>query len=68
MAQKFDEGKIEGEKIGLKKGEKTALLKVVKNMLKQGLEIQSIEKMTGLSKKEIESLKENSVHEVHPSP
>jgi predicted transposase/invertase (TIGR01784 family) len=70
MAQKFDEGKIEGEKAGLEKGkvegkiegEKTALLKVAKNMLKQGLETQSIERMTGLSKKEIESLKESAVH------
>lgn len=45
MDQKFDEGKIEGKK------------EIATNMLKQGFDIFQIEKITGLSKKEIESLK-----------
>ena len=45
MAQKFDEG----EKLGIEKGEKAALLKVAKNLLKQGLSIQNIKTITGLS-------------------
>lgn len=61
MAQKFDEGKAEGEASGIIKGkaegEKKALLKVAKNLLKQGVGIQIITAVTGLSQKEIESLK-----------
>lgn len=69
LAQKVDEGvkigreqgiKIgiekgieKGEKIGIEKGEKAAFLKVAKNMLKQGLKIQYIQKVTGLSKQQI---------------
>jgi predicted transposase/invertase (TIGR01784 family) len=42
-----------GEKIGIEKGEKAAFLKAAKNMLKQGLKIQDIQKATGLSKQQI---------------
>jgi predicted transposase/invertase (TIGR01784 family) len=52
----IEKGKMEGEKMGIEKGKKVALLKVAKNLLKQGLNIQEIQKVTGLSKKDIESL------------
>ncbi len=57
LEYKFDEGKMvgleKGEKIGIEKGEKMALLKVAKNLLKQGLKVQEIQIVTGLSKKDI---------------
>lgn len=60
MLQKFDEGEkrgIEkGEKIGIEKGEKIAMLKVAKNMLKQGIDIQYIKNATGLSTEEINEI------------
>lgn len=73
LAQKFDEGKIEGEQIGIEKGravgrkegEKAAMLKVAQNMLKQGQEIQNVIMLTGLSKEEIASLKVNIPHNLH---
>jgi predicted transposase/invertase (TIGR01784 family) len=43
-----------GEKIGIEKGKKAALLEVAKSMLEQGLKIETIEAITGLSKEEIE--------------
>lgn len=49
LAQKF----YEGEKLGIEKGEKAALLKVAKNLLKQRLSIQDIKTITDLSEDEI---------------
>jgi predicted transposase/invertase (TIGR01784 family) len=48
MAQQFDEGKIEGSIESEKK--------IVKNMLDQGMAIESIITLTGLSKERVESL------------
>jgi predicted transposase/invertase (TIGR01784 family) len=48
MEQKFDEGMAQGEK--------SALIKVAKNMLEQGMNLQAIQNFTGLSQSEIESL------------
>lgn len=56
MTQKFDEGKIAGEKIGIEKGEKIALLKIARKMLDQKSDIKDIQMITGLSQAEIESL------------
>lgn len=53
MAQKFDEGKAEG----LAEGEKSAQIKIAKKLLKQGLKVDQIKLITGLSKDEIKSLK-----------
>ncbi len=46
-----------GEKIGIEKGKKIGLIKAAKNLLEQGLEINSIIAATGLSEHEIEFLK-----------
>ena len=46
-----------GEQIGIQKGEKTASLRIAKNLLKQGLKVQEIQKITGLSKQEIASIR-----------
>jgi len=50
-----------GEKLGIEKGEKLGIEKgiekMAKNMLKQGFKVIDIQKITGLSKKEILSLK-----------
>lgn len=47
-----DEGKKEGEKEGIKKGKEL----VVKNALKEGVDLLLIEKLTGVSKQEIEKI------------
>lgn len=49
MAYQFDEGKAEGAR--------EALFAVAKEIIKQGLEVKDIMKMTNLSQKEIDSLK-----------
>ncbi len=57
-------GLLKGEAIGLKKGRKEGLQKgrekerfdIAKTMLSEGLDIQLISKMTGLTEKEIKSL------------
>ncbi len=53
-------GRKEGRKEGLQKGEAIGLKKgreaVAKTMLSEGLDIQLISKVTGLSEKEIKSL------------
>jgi len=50
------EGIKEGEKVGLKKGEKQAKIEIAKNLL-DILDIETISKKTGLSIEEIEKLK-----------
>ena len=47
----------DGEKAGLEKGEKSAKDEIVKNMLKENMDIETIMKLTGLTKEEIEELK-----------
>ncbi len=57
-------GLLKGEAIGLKKGRKEGLQKgaekkavdIAKTMLSEGLDIQLISKMTGLTEKEIKKL------------
>ena len=52
----FDDGLIKGEKAGIIKGKKAGIIETAKKMLKDGLNINSIAKYTGLSKEEIENL------------
>ena len=53
LAQKFDEGEKMGIEKGIEKGTQSTLLKVAKDMLKQGFSIEAIKAITGLSEKEI---------------
>lgn len=53
-----EEGKIEGEKIGIKKGERKRNIQIAINLLKNGVDISIIEASTGLNRAEIEALKE----------
>lgn len=61
MEWAMDNGLEKGLKKGLKKGqeqgERQKALDIAKNMLKEGLEIKLISKVTGISEKEITSLK-----------
>lgn len=53
---KFEQGIQQGEQ----RGEKKTLIKVVHNMLKQGLNIQNISSATGLNAKEIKRIQEET--------
>lgn len=53
MAQKFDEGKAEGEQIGIEKEK----IEIAKTMLQKSMDAQTIAEITGLLIEEIESLK-----------
>ena len=49
-------GAKEGEKRGEERGEKNASIEIAKKMKKENFDISTIEKLTGLSKEEIEKL------------
>ena len=49
--------KVEGEKIGIEKGEKRKAIETAKNFLKMGLSIEQVAQGTGLTISEIEKLK-----------
>jgi len=51
------EGIVEGEKVGIEKGEKQAKIEIAKNSLSLGLDIETISKLTGLSIEEIKQIK-----------
>ena len=53
----FEEGKEKGRKEGKIEGKREEKIEIVKKMLKEKLPIEMIEKLTGLSKEEIEKLK-----------
>ena len=53
----FEEGKEKGRKEGKIEGKREEKIKIVKKMLKEKLSIEMIEKLTGLSKEEIEKIK-----------
>jgi len=57
----IEKGKKEGIKEGMEKGkaegEKNKAIEIAKNSLKQGLDMKTIETITGLSKEEIEKLR-----------
>ena len=54
-----EEGREEGLKEGLKKEEKKSKIEIAKNMLKEGLDIILISKLSGLTIKEIEDINNN---------
>jgi predicted transposase/invertase (TIGR01784 family) len=57
-AARWEQGFYEsGRKEGIKEGEKDKAIEMAKNSLKEGLSIESISKLTGLPKEEIEKLK-----------
>lgn len=53
----LEDGFNEGMQKGIKEGGKLKQKEIAKNMIKNGIQINDIVKMTGLSKKEIENLK-----------
>ena len=52
-----EEGREIGREEGLKEGEKNKSIEIAKNMLKEGLDVNLISKLSGLSFNEIENLK-----------
>jgi predicted transposase/invertase (TIGR01784 family) len=52
-----EEGKKEGKKEGREEGERKKALDIAKKMIKKGMDIETIEEFTGLTKKEIVELK-----------
>ena len=52
----YDDGKIEGEEIGIEKGNIEGKLEIAKNLKDNGIDIEILIKSTGLLKKEIEEL------------
>lgn len=48
----------EGLKEGLKQGLKEGVSSIIKNMLQKGIEVNEIKELTGVSKKEIEQIKQ----------
>ena len=52
-----EEGVQEGIKIGKEDGIREGVKNIAKNMKKEGIEVDTIERLTGLSKEEIENLK-----------
>ena len=49
----------EGKKVVLEEGKKAEKIKVTQELLKIGMEIEQIEKVTQLTKEEIENIKKN---------
>jgi len=60
------DGIVEGKKVGIEKGKKEGKKEgkwdVVKNSLKEGLPIKTIERITGFSMEEISQFKKNLSH------
>ena len=52
----IEQGRAEGEAIGLKKGAAHEKREIAKNMRKEGIAKEVIEKITGLSAEEVEEL------------
>ena len=52
----LSEGRSEGEAIGLKKGAAQKQREIAKSMIKEGIAIEIIKKVTGLSADEVEEL------------
>ena len=53
------EGKKEGKKVGKKEGELKEKIRIVTNMLKEKINIEMIQKITGIDKEEIEMIEKN---------
>ena len=54
------EGKKEGKKEGVKQGKLKEKIKIVTNMLKEKFNIETIQKITGINKEEIEKIAQNN--------
>ena len=57
------EGIKEGKKAGLEEGKKAEKIKVTQELLKLGMEIEQIEKVTQLTKEEIEDIKKDIIRQ-----
>ena len=53
----FERGESRGKIIGFEEGKRKLKEKIVKNMLRENVDINFISKITGLSKEEIEKIK-----------
>ena len=58
MKNARDEGRNEGERIGLSKGENKAKLEIAQNLLKLGIDVKDIQKATGLTRRRTRKNKE----------
>ena len=56
----IEEGRIEGRAEGIEEGSKQKAYEIAKKMLKKGNSIEDIYDITGLSKEEIEELREEN--------
>ena len=56
----YKDGYKNGEEKGIKKGMKEGIKKTAQNMLKENVNVELISKVTGLSKEEIEKMKEEN--------
>ena len=56
----IEEGRIEGRAEGIEEGSKQKAYEIAKKMLKKGNSIEDIYDITGLSKEEIEKLREEN--------
>ena len=56
ISQGLSRGRKEGKEEGIKYGERKQKIKIVKNMLKSNLSIETIMDVTGATKKEIEEI------------
>ena len=57
IGQAKKEGIEEGKAEGKEEGKAEGILEIAKNMLKDGMKLETVTKYTGLSKKELEELK-----------
>lgn len=56
-ASGYNDGKEEGIKVGIKRGEKNKAIEIATNMLKEEIDLEIIIRITGLSKEEIKNIK-----------
>ena len=57
MPALFEQVKKEGVEVGMEQGEKNALLKIAENLIREGMDIAKVCKMTELSREQIETLR-----------
>lgn len=58
LQKREEKGKQEGKREGKREGRQEGIKEIAKNLLKEGIEIAFVAKTTGLSKSEVEKLKE----------
>ena len=57
MPALFEQIKKEGVEVGVEQGEKNALLKIAENLIREGMDIAKVCKMTELSREQNETLR-----------